>query len=190
MCKLMPWNLINLIHGQLAQCNLPLPMPFPHSDHHFYYPDTHFPASRLSIQHKLPYKQHSLQHHFEGESLPPPYVHCMPIRTKEWRHPEEANMVSKCKHTKEDGQQTNSGQYPFIALLFHIQENANTALTASKHNTSAAACSRKHALSIGTTHWCTNVPKDANRMACLAKAVLWMSFFAFKGNSSVVHTQT
>ena len=45
-------------------------------------------------------------------------------------------MVSKCKHTKEDDQQTNAGQYTFIALLFHIQGNANTALTASKHNTS------------------------------------------------------
>ena len=45
-------------------------------------------------------------------------------------------MISKCEHTKEDGQQTNAGQYAFIALHFHIQENANTALTASKHNTS------------------------------------------------------
>ena len=45
-------------------------------------------------------------------------------------------MVSKCKHTKEDDQQTNIGQYLFIALLFQIQENANTTLTASKHNTS------------------------------------------------------
>ena len=46
-------------------------------------------------------------------------------------------MISKCKHTKEDGQETNAGQYPFLALLFHIQENANTTLLASKHNTSA-----------------------------------------------------
>ena len=131
MCKLMSWNLINLIRAQLAQCSLPLP----HSELHLYYPDTHFPESHLSIHHKLPYKQHSLQDHSEGESLPPPYVHCMLIRTKEWRHPEEPNMVSKYKHTKDDGQQTNAGQYPFIALLFHIQENGNTVLTASKHNT-------------------------------------------------------
>ena len=45
-------------------------------------------------------------------------------------------MVSKGKHTKEDDHQTNVGQYTFIALLFHIQENANTALIASKHNAS------------------------------------------------------
>ena len=45
-------------------------------------------------------------------------------------------MVSKCKHTKEDDQQTNARQYPFLALLFHIHKNTNAALTASKHNTS------------------------------------------------------
>ena len=44
-------------------------------------------------------------------------------------------MVGKCKHTKEDGQQTNAREYLFIALLLHIQENTNTTLTASKHNT-------------------------------------------------------
>ena len=29
MCKLMPWSIVKLIHGQLAQCNLPLPLPMP-----------------------------------------------------------------------------------------------------------------------------------------------------------------
>ena len=51
-------------------------------------------------------------------------------------------------------------------------------------------CSRKRALSIGTTHWCTIVPKDTNHMGYLAKVVLGTTFFAFKRNSSVVHTQT
>ena len=82
----------------------------------------HSSESRLFIHHKLPYWQHSLQHHSEGASLPPPYAHCVLICTKQCRLPEESKVVIKCKHTKEDGQQTNAKQYPFIALLFHIQE--------------------------------------------------------------------
>ena len=132
----MPWNLITLVHGQLAQCSLPLPKPFTHSDLHFHYSGMHFPELCLPNHHKLPYKQHSLQPHCEGESLPPLCTLLVLIRTKKWCHPSETNMFSKCKHTKEDGQQTSAGQYPFIALLVHIQANANIALFASKHNTS------------------------------------------------------
>ena len=51
-------------------------------------------------------------------------------------------------------------------------------------------CSRRHALSIGTTHWCTIVPEDANRMGYLAKVEVRTTFFAFKGNSSAAHTET
>ena len=163
---------------------------FPHSTLHFYHPDMHFCESRLSIHHKLPYKQHSLQPHSEEESLPPLSALLVLMRTKEWCHPEESNMVSKCKHTEEDGQQTNAGQYPFITLLFYIQENANTALTASKSIIHLPSCLREHAPFIGKTNWCTNVPEDSNHLACLAKAMLWMTFFAFRENSSVVHTQT
>ena len=104
--QLMPWNLMNLIHGQLAQCSLPLRMSFPHSDLHFYHPHMHFFQARLSIHHKLPYWQHSLQLHSEGESRPPLCTLLVLMQTKEWNHPEESNMVSKCKHTKENGQQT------------------------------------------------------------------------------------
>ena len=104
---------------------------------HFYHLDMHYPHSCLSSHHNLPYQQHSLQPHSEEEFLPPPYTQRMLMCTKEFRHPDESNMVSKCKHTKEDDQETNAGQYPFLALLFHIQENANTTLLASKHNTSA-----------------------------------------------------
>ena len=89
----------------------------------------------LSIHHKLPYKQHSLRPHSEEESLPPLCTLLVLIRTKEWCHSEESNMVSKCKHRKENGQQKKAGQYLFIALLFDIQENANTTLTVSKQNT-------------------------------------------------------
>ena len=96
----------------------------------------HFFESSLSIHHKLPHKQYSLQPHSEGESLPPFCALLVLIRTKEWRHPEESNMISKCKYTKQDGQETNFAQYPFLALLFQIQENTNTAVTMSKHNTS------------------------------------------------------
>ena len=56
--------------------------------------------------------------------------------------------------------------------------------------THLSACSRKHALSINTAHWHTNVPKDANQMACLARAILWTTFFAFKESWNAVHTQT
>ena len=94
-----------------------LTMPFPHSDLHFYHPHMHFFESRLSIHHKLPYWQHSLQLHSEGESLPPPYAHGMLMCTKDNGHPEVSTMVSKCKNTKKHGQQTNARQYPFIALL-------------------------------------------------------------------------
>ena len=100
-----------------------------------------------------------------------------------------SNMVSKCKHTKEDVQQTNPGQYPFIALFFTFKK-MQTQHWLSQSITHLPACYRKDALSIGTTHWCTNVLKDANHMACLVKAMLWMTFFAFKENSSAVHTQT
>ena len=48
-----------------------------------------------------------------------------------------------------------------------------------KSVTHRPACSSKDALSVGTTHWCTNVPKDANHTACLTKAVLWTTVFAF-----------
>ena len=70
--------------------------------------DMHFFESRLPIHHKLPFWQHSLQPHSEGESLPPPYTHGMLIRAKECRLPEKSNMVSKCKHTKQDGQAKNA----------------------------------------------------------------------------------
>ena len=69
----------------------------------------HFPHSRLSSRHNLPYQQHSLQPHSEEEFPPSPCAHCMLMRTKEFRHPDESNMVSKCKHTKEDDQETNAG---------------------------------------------------------------------------------
>ena len=98
--------------------------------------DMHFSESCLSIHHKLPHKQHSLQHHSAREPLPPPCAHSMLICTKKSLHSEELDIFSKCKHTKEDDHQTNVGPYTFIALLFHIQENANTALIASKHNAS------------------------------------------------------
>ena len=101
----------------------------------FYHLDMHYPHSRLSSRHNLPFLQHSLQPHSEGGSLPPPYTHRVLMCTKEFRHPDESNMVSQCKHTKEDDQETNARQYLFLALLFNIQENANTALLALKHNT-------------------------------------------------------
>ena len=75
----------------------------------FYHPDMHYPHSRLSSRHNLPFWQHSLQPHSEEEFLPPPYTQRMLICTKEIRHPDESNMVSKCKHTKEDDQETNAG---------------------------------------------------------------------------------
>ena len=109
---------------------------FSHSDHHFYHPDTHFPESCLSIHHKLPYWQHSPLHHSEGEALPPLCTHFVLICAKEWCHSEESNMANKCNHTKQDGQQANTGQCKFIASFVNIQENTNTALTAPKHNTS------------------------------------------------------
>ena len=46
----MPWNLINHIHGTLAQCSLPLPMSLPHSDLHFYHPLT-----CISLNHVSPF---------------------------------------------------------------------------------------------------------------------------------------
>ena len=103
---------------------------------HFYHPDMHFPHSCLSSRHNLPYWQHSLQPHSEGGSLPPPHTPSMLMDAKECCHPEESNMISQCKHTKEDGQETNARQYIFLALLFHIPENPNSALTMSKHNKS------------------------------------------------------
>ena len=75
----------------------------------FYHPDMHYPHSRLSSRHNLPYQQHSPQPHTEEEFLPPPYTQGMLICTKECCHPEESNMVSQCKHTKEDDQKTNAG---------------------------------------------------------------------------------
>ena len=179
MCKLMPWNLINLIHGKLAHCSLPLPMSFPQSDLHFYCPDTHFCESRLSIHHKLPYWQHSGQPHSEGESLPPSYAHRMLMCTKECSHPEESTMVSK-------QMLDNIHLLPFYFTVKKTQ----TQYWLCQSITHLPDWSRKHALSIDRTHWCTNVPKDANSMATLAKAMLWTTFFAFKGKSIAVRTQT
>ena len=51
-------------------------------------------------------------------------------------------MVSKRKHTKGHEQQINARQYPFIALLFNIQENANTTFNASEYNTSISFAPR------------------------------------------------
>ena len=102
----------------------------------------HFSESCLSIHHKLPYKQHSLQPRSEGEYLPPLYAHGMLICAKDSSHPEESTMVSKRKHTKEHEQQTNARQYPFIALLSNIQENANTTFNASEYNTSISFAPR------------------------------------------------
>ena len=61
-------------------------------------------------------------------------------------------MVSKCKNTKEHGQQTNAQHYPFIARLFNIQENANTALTASEHNTSTGLLQETSSF-----YWCNTL---------------------------------
>ena len=189
MCKLRPWKLINLIHGQFAQCNLPLPMSFPQSGLHFSHPDMHLSESRLFIHDKLPPKQHSLQHHSEGESLPPLCTLLVLIRATEWCHSEESNMANKCNHTKQDGQQANTEHVNLLLFLLTFKKT-QTHNWLHQSITHLPACSRKHALSLGTTHWCTNVPKDANRMACVKKAVLWMTFCAFKWNSSLVHTQT
>ena len=136
MCKLKGVSIINVAHRPLVQCSLPLPMPFPHSDPDFYHPKMPFSESNLSIHHKLPYRQHSLQPHSEGEYLLPPYVHCVLICTKGWGQSEESNMVSKCNHKKDYGQETNAAQYSFLALFFQIQEIANTPVTISKHNAS------------------------------------------------------
>ena len=97
--------------------------------------DINSSESYLSIHHKLPHRQHSLQHHSEGESLPPLCTLVVLLQAKEWRHPEESTVVSKCKHTKEDGQQTNAGQYPLFALLVHIEDQTNIQLIGSKHST-------------------------------------------------------
>ena len=139
---------------------------------------------------KLPYKQHSLQPRSEGESLPHLCTFLVLIRTKKWRHPEEPSMVSKCKHTKQDGQQTHAEQYLFIALLFHIQENANAALTASKYNTSTWLLQERrffywHSILM---HKC---PKRCQSHGMFGKSnALNETFFAFKENSSAVRNQT
>ena len=190
MCKLMPWNFINLIHRQLAQCSVPLPMPFPTLWSLFLPPSVmHFSESRLSIHHKLPYRQHSLQHHSEGESLPPLCTLLVLICAKEWRHPEESNMVSKCKCRK-DMMVVKQMLDNIYLLPFFTFTKMQTQHWLCQSITHLLICSRKHTLSIGTTYWCTNVPKAANHMACLEKAMLWMTFFAFKENSIAVHTQT
>ena len=105
-----PWN-IGSMQSAIANVVATLwPSFLPPSNMHFF-------ESRLSIHHKLPYWQHSLQPHSEGEYQPTLYAHCMLLRTKEWHHSEESPMVSKCKHTKKDDQPTNARQYIFIALL-------------------------------------------------------------------------
>lgn len=45
-------------------------------------------------------------------------------------------LLSKCKHKKEDSQGRNAGQYQFLAIHFHIYGNRNKPLIARKHNTS------------------------------------------------------
>ena len=127
MCKLMPWNIVKLIHGQLAQCNLPLPLPMP------------FPTLKPSF---LP-----PWHAFLWiTSVHPSQITSQVAFTSApfWRR---ISATSLCPWNADvykglrpswginHGQQTNAWQYPFIALLFNIEENANTTLTASEYNT-------------------------------------------------------
>ena len=77
----------------------------------------------------------------------------------------------------------------FLPYFFTVK-NTQTQYWLRKRITHLLGYTRKHVLSIDRTHSSTNVPKDANRMACLEKAMLWMTFFTFKWNSSAVHTQT
>ena len=127
---------------------------------------------------QLPYRQHSLQPHSEGEYLQPLYAHGMLMWTKDCGHPEESTMVSK-------QMLNNIHLLPFFLTLKKMQ----TQHWLHQSITHLPACFKKHALSIGTTHWCTNVPKNANRMACLKNAMLSTTFFAFKENSRAVHIQ-
>ena len=70
--------------------------------------------------------QHSLQHHSVAKPLPPLCTHFVLICTKQWRHPEVYNMFSKCKVTKEDGQETNAPQYPLLASFLQSRKLKNT----------------------------------------------------------------
>ena len=98
-------------------------------------------------------------------------------------------MVSKCKHTKEDGQQTNARQYLFIALLFYSQENTNTALTASKHNASTGllqeTCSFYWQNSL--MHRC---PKRCQSHARFGKTNALDNILCFQTKFKAAHIQT
>ena len=180
MWKLMPRNLINLIHGQLAQGKLPLLMPFPHSDLHFYHPVTCIPLNHI-CPFITNYPFGSI--HFSTILKENLYHLLMPmecwyvqrsvafLRNPTWsaNADTQKRMVSK--------QMLNN-----IHLLpcYFTFKKMQTQHWLCQSITNLPACCRKHALSIGTTHWCANVPKDANCMACLGKAMLCTTFFAFK----------
>ena len=173
----MLWNLINLIHGQLAQYSLPLPMLFPQSDLHFYHPLTCIP-----LNHVFPFTTNYLIGSIYSSTILKENLYHLLMPMECWCVQRSAAILriptwsaSECW--------TISISYP----LFHIQE-IQTQYWLHKSITHLPGCSRKPALSIDRRQWCTNVPKDAYSMACLVKAMLWTTFFVFKKISIAVHT--
>ena len=161
MCGLMPWNLIYLIHGQLAECNLPLPMPFPHSDLHLYHPDMNFFESCLSIHrnylidsiHFSPILKENLCHLFMPIVCWYEQRSGAILRNQPWSA--KAN-TQKRMITKQ--MLDNIHLLPFFFTFKKMQ----TQHWLHQSITHPLAFFRKHALSIGTRHWCTNVAKNAN----------------------------
>ena len=98
-------------------------------------------------------------------------------------------MVSKCKHTKEDGQEANAGQYLFLGLLLNIQENTNTALTASKQNTSIGLLQETCSF-----HWHNTLmhkcPKRCQSYGVFGKSSSPDDILCFRTKFKVARTQT
>ena len=170
----MPWNLINFIHGQLAQCSLPSPMPFPHSHLHFYQPLTYICLNHVCLFityyligsiHFSPILKENINHLFA------PFL-CWYVQRSGaiLRNPTLAANANRQKRMVSKQMLDNI----HLLLFFFTFKKIQTQHWQCQSITHLLACSRKHAFSTGTTHWCTIVPKNANCIACLEKAMLWM----------------
>ena len=186
----MPWNLITLIHGQLAQCSLPLPMSFPQSDLHFYHPLT-----CISLNHVCPFTTNYLFGSIHFSPIVKENLYHLPIPMECWyvqrsvaflRNPTWLANANTQNRMVSKQMLDNIHLLPFLFTFKKMQ----TQHWLCQSITHLPACSRKHALSIGTTHWRTKVPKDVNCMACLTKQCSHQQSLLSKTNSSAVHTQT
>ena len=130
----------------------------------------------FSIHQKLPLQQHSLQPRSVAETPTFPYAPYMLICAKEWCHPEEPKMSSKCRHRGKNGQEHITRHYQFLVLspskwTIHIHKWQSESKIHLHH------CWKRYAIPLCRTYSCTIFANDANCTLHSPKVMPWTTIF-------------